>query len=449
MHHTFRRRLPARTPLVSVLLASAVLACRADVVVPGEDVPASIAIVVAPTATVLTGALIVPQPVVELRNAEGEAIRRAGVTVTVSASAGTLRGTTSVLTDAEGRATFAGLSLTGQEGPAELRFACCNLPPARQAVSLSFGEIPLVAASTTTAEGRAGTEMVPGPSVRLNTSALGDGVVIEFELAGPGSIPQLTAITNAEGVAQLPSFRFGETPGTSILTATIQGTDHRVEFQLTSKLAGTVTIRDEGFAYAGQTGKPFTLPVIEVTDGSTPLPGVEVRIRTLSDQFAPVVTRVTDAAGRIEDLSLPLSSAPMENVFEVFAVGYMPAPVNLTVMGVDYVASQLPLRFVTSLPADVMPLENSAGLTFVSVQVVNAAGTPVPDVRIMFPGDESNGTVAWWTILGPEWMGPFYTDENGFAVLGWQVPTAPGSYAITIASPSVAEPITFTAIRGE
>jgi hypothetical protein len=442
VHRTPLSRLPAHAALVSAFLASAVLACGDEVVVPSEDVPASLAIVVAPTATVLTGALIVPQPVVELRNAEGEAIRRAGVTVAVSASAGTLRGTTSVPTDAEGRATFAGLSLTGQEGPSDLQFSCCDLPPVTRTVSLSFGENPLAPASATIVEGEAGSEMIPGPAVRINTWALGDGAVVRFTLEGPGSLPQETVIANAQGVAQLPSFRFGDTPETSILTATIEGTEHRVRFQLTSALSGIATIRDEAFTYSGKAGESFTLPSIEVTNGFGPVPGVAVRIRTFTALAAPIV-RVTDAAGRIDGVSVPLSTIPMENVFDVFAVGYMPAPVTLSVLGVEHP----PVRLVTDAPANVMPLEDAYGRTFVFAWLIDALGAPIMDSPLRLTAEGEVGTVSWWDMFGPA-AGPSYpTDEFGSVGVYWRVPAAPGTYRVKVSSPYVPAPLTFTAVR--
>ena len=93
--------------LVSALLAGFLLACGDDVGVdPVADTPAAVVLVTAPAATVVTGAPLAPQPVVEVRNAEGAAVRRAGIVVEVSSSVGTLGGTTSIPTDSEGRATF-------------------------------------------------------------------------------------------------------------------------------------------------------------------------------------------------------------------------------------------------------------------------------------------------------------------------------------------------------
>ena len=438
-------RLPARPMLVSALLAGFLLAGGDDVGLdPVADTPAAVVLVTAPAATVVTGAPLAPQPVVEVRNAEGAAVRRAGIVVEVSSSVGTLGGTTSIPTDSEGRATFTDLSLSGQEGAAELRFSCCDLPPATRAVSLSHGENPLTAASATSVEQRAGSEMIPGPGVRIDGGALREGIVVRFTLAGPGSVPQATAITNAEGVAELPSYRFGDIPGTSILTATIEGTNHQVQFRLTSTLAGVATIHDEGVSYSGRPGEPFTLPVIEITDGDIPLPGVEVRFRTFTD-VAPPITHITNAAGRIEGVSLPLSAVLSENVFEVFAVGYMPAPVTLKVLGVEHP----PVRLVTDAPANVLPLEDALGSIFLTARLVDALGEPVTAGAVRVWSDGDAGTFSWWDMWGAASGSTALVDEYGSVYFRWGVPAAPGTYRIHLESEYVANPVTFTAVRGE
>jgi hypothetical protein len=251
-------------------------------------------------------------------------------------------------------------------------------------------------------------------------------------------------IANAQGVAELPSYRFGDTPETSILTATIEGTQHQVRFQLTSKVSGIVTIRDEGFAYSGKTGEPFTLPVIEVTDGGQPVPGVEVRFRTFTALAAPI-THITNAAGRIEGMSLPLSAVPMENLFDVFAVGYMTAPVNFAVLGVHHP----PVQLVTNAPTNVMPLEDEYGDTFLSARLIDALGAPVMSSSLRLSAEGEVGGVYWWDMFGPVADATYPTDEYGSVSVWWRVPAASGTYRVKVSSPYVAEPVTFTAIREE
>jgi hypothetical protein len=167
-----------------------------------------------------------------------------------------------------------------------------------------------------------------------------------------------------------------------------------------------------------------------------------VRIRTFTALAAPIV-RVTDAAGRIDGVSVPLSTMPMENVFDVFAVGYMPAPVTLSVLGVEHP----PLRLVTDAPANVMPLEDAYGRTFLSAWLIDALGAPVMDIPLRLSAEGEVGTLSWWDMFGPASSLSYPTDEYGSVSMYWLVPAVSGTYRFKVSSPYVADPITFTAVR--
>ena len=80
----------------------------------------------APSTTVTSGAPLATQPVIRLRNAQGQfvAVPNVQVTIFLTGSAnGVLSGTTSVLTDANGQATFTNLVITGSPGTVTLRAA--------------------------------------------------------------------------------------------------------------------------------------------------------------------------------------------------------------------------------------------------------------------------------------------------------------------------------------
>lgn len=78
-----------------------------------------------PSGSVRVGETFERQPVVQLRDGEGNALGRAGVRVTaaVASGAGTLRGTTTLSTDENGRVDFTDLRITGSTGPHVLIFA--------------------------------------------------------------------------------------------------------------------------------------------------------------------------------------------------------------------------------------------------------------------------------------------------------------------------------------
>ena len=88
-----------------------------------------LAITTQPSASAASGVAFVQQPVLQVRDAAGNAVSVAGYTVTavIASGGGTLNGATSVVTNASGVATFAGLSLTGTIGDRTLSFSTASL----------------------------------------------------------------------------------------------------------------------------------------------------------------------------------------------------------------------------------------------------------------------------------------------------------------------------------
>lgn len=442
------RHRPIRASALAGLLAFALLpaGCGESTSPEGNQV-ASLALVTPPPGTITLGEVVTPAPVVELRSADGEPVRMAGALVAASVTNGLLQGTTSVRTGADGRATFSDLVLDGEVGATEIRFTCCDLAPAAQTVSLAL-RTDVTVLSPVSAErvfGPTGGLMTPGPSVM----AVGGnwlpvpGAVVRFSLQGSGSISDGLVTTNAEGIAELPSYRFGEMPSTAILIATLEGTTRTTRFELSAVASGEVTLLDAGFGTTGPYGAPLVVPPVLVTKEGAPQAGVPVHIRWVAlDGIRHVDVHVTGAEGRIDAVTLPKLLVAGDNTVEIFVPGFSAGPLIRNVVGQqDY-----PLRF-DAVVINIVPSDRPDGRTLVPLHVVNSRGTPVPDVRIMWSDDHANGFLEWWDMFGPEWMGPFYTDELGSAVLAWTIPAAPGTYRITVSSPEVAEPITFTAVR--
>jgi hypothetical protein len=91
-------------------------------------VAAMLGLTTQPPATIVSGAVITPAPVVQLRDASGAAVAKAGVLVTASVPSGgaTLSGTLTSSTAATGSATFTGLTLNGS-GTTTLQFTATGL----------------------------------------------------------------------------------------------------------------------------------------------------------------------------------------------------------------------------------------------------------------------------------------------------------------------------------
>src|SRR5207248_3001793 len=88
-----------------------------------------VSITTQPSASAQSGAAFAQQPVVQLRDANGNPVSETGVTVTVAiaSGAGTLGGTLTATTNASGVASFADLSITGSAGDRTLSFSASGL----------------------------------------------------------------------------------------------------------------------------------------------------------------------------------------------------------------------------------------------------------------------------------------------------------------------------------
>ena len=123
-------------------LANSAGADAAEVSISVAVVPTQITVTTQPSATAQSGTAFATQPAVQIRDAAGNAVARAGVVVTVAIASGggTLGGTATATTSAAGVATFAGLSVSGTPGGRTLSFSSPGLTSATSAtVSVSAG----------------------------------------------------------------------------------------------------------------------------------------------------------------------------------------------------------------------------------------------------------------------------------------------------------------------
>ncbi len=192
----------------------------------GAGAAGRLAFVTLPSASPGSRIVFPQQPVVQLQDASGNAVSQAGIIVTVSIASGggTLSGTLTQTTNAQGQAAFTDLALSGSAGPRTLNFATPGITPVSSTVTLGAGNPSAIASNGGNAQtARAGTAVFTPPSV-LVTDADGNrvqGVSVVFSpAAGSGSVSGGTAITDAFGIATVGSWTLGTTVGTHTLSAT-------------------------------------------------------------------------------------------------------------------------------------------------------------------------------------------------------------------------------------
>jgi hypothetical protein len=189
--------------------------------------PARLSVLTQPSATAVSGAVLGQQPVIQLLDAGGNAAPQSGVTVQVAigTGGGSLGGATSKVTDANGRATFTDLAITGLPGTHTLRFSATSF------ASVTSTQILLTAAPTVTTI----TADTPDPS------RTGDLVTVSF------------TVTSANGT---PSGSVQITDGSASCTGTLSGGQGSCAIGLTTTGNRTLTATyaaANGFAASSDT----------------------------------------------------------------------------------------------------------------------------------------------------------------------------------------------------
>jgi subtilisin family serine protease len=221
-----------------------------------------LALVTQPPSQAQSGIALTTQPVVQLQDDQGAAVGRAGIAVTASigTGGGSLTGTSTVTTSADGRATFTGLALRGTIGPRTLTFSSPNL------TSISSETITLAAGAAATIGPNEGDDQsafagsaVPIPPSVTVTDADNNrvsGVPVTFQVTeGGGTVQPVAAVnTNEEGIAAVTSWTLGPTAGPNTLTASAAGlAGSSVAFSATgnaplSTIEGNITVSRSALA---------------------------------------------------------------------------------------------------------------------------------------------------------------------------------------------------------
>ncbi len=233
--------------VVTIRSASAANAPRVEVSFTLETATA-LALTTQPPGTAASGAALSQAPVVQLQTDAAEPVAQPGVAIGVALEGGgTLAGPVSATTDAQGAATFDGLSITAPAGDQILLFSAAGLTEVRSnPVTIAGGAAANIAASSITPQSAEIGTPVNDPPAVLVTDAAGNpvaGIAVTFAVAeGDGVITPTGVITTQEiGIARLDSWVVGGVPGANRVTASADGlSGSPVEFNATGTAGGVV-----------------------------------------------------------------------------------------------------------------------------------------------------------------------------------------------------------------
>ena len=161
---------PRTVSVTSGATVEASFAITCTGIAPGP--PASVTITIQPSPNATSGRPFSRQPVVEVRDAAGNLLDEAQVSVSIESGGGTLGGTFAVVTD-NGVARFTNLSITGAAGARTLRF---------QAGSASAVSESVVVSATVESELGQWTPPFEWPQVAVHLHLLRNGQVLSFSL---------------------------------------------------------------------------------------------------------------------------------------------------------------------------------------------------------------------------------------------------------------------------
>ena len=181
-----------------------------------------------PSPAAMNGAVFVIQPRLQLQDAFGNAVPRAGISVmaSVGSGGGSLGGQATVLSDSIGQASYTNLAVTGLVGQRTLIFSAGGLTPSSATLALAAGapaRLLVVAGDSQVVD--AGTALPSAVSV-LVVDVSGNpvgGAVVHFTASLGGSIAANSASTLADGTVRVPRWVVSSTPGVNTLLASVSG----------------------------------------------------------------------------------------------------------------------------------------------------------------------------------------------------------------------------------
>src|SRR5207248_3089524 len=181
-----------------------------------------------PSSSAQSGVAFAQQPVVQLRDASGNPVSQAGVTVTaaIATGTGTLGGTLTATTNGSGVASFTNLAITGAAGDRTLTFSGTGLTSATSATITITGraatQLSITTQPSTTAQGGVAFAQAPvgQPRASSGTAVSLHGALPTSAIAtGAGTLGgTLTATTNGSGVASFTHLAITGAAGDRTLT---------------------------------------------------------------------------------------------------------------------------------------------------------------------------------------------------------------------------------------
>jgi hypothetical protein len=355
--------------------------------------PARLAIRIQPSPTATSGVPFAQQPTVQLVDAQGNDAHTAGIEVkaAIGSGGGTLRGTTSRRTDANGLATFTDLVIEGSPGPRTLRFSASGF------AAVTSNTIDVAGIPTTTTI----TSDLPDPS------GAGQVVTVTFAVSAAGGTPG-GSVTVTDGQASCTGSLDGgaghcaltlSTVGTRTLTASYPGQNSfapssGTESHEVQPAGPPILVLSRQPSTSATSGIVFgRQPEVQLRDpfgGDLHSAGVAVSVGIASGGGSLLGTKsaTTDANGRAAFTNLAISGPAGSYTLAFSAAGFT----GVTSDPID-LAHAVPSESNSTVAADPTTISAGSGSSTITVTVRDASNTPISGLQVTLDASGSENTI--------------------------------------------------------
>jgi acetyl esterase/lipase len=278
--------------------------------------PTQLTITTQPAGSAVSGTALSRQPVIQVLDADGNEVHESGIVVTATLAVGTGALTNStVVTDANGRATFVGLAISGAAGTYALRFQSAGLSDVTsESIVLSEAAADIVIMTQPSATAQNGVPLTAQPVVEVRDgggNVVAGQLVIAAIASGDGILGGTTTVmTDSEGVAEFADLRITGTIGARTLrfaAGSVSVTSSTISLEAGPPAALAITTQPSSTARSGEAFAQQ--PAVRVSDISgNPVSGhgVTATIASGGGTVGGATTVTTDGSGvaAFTDLSI-------------------------------------------------------------------------------------------------------------------------------------------------
>jgi hypothetical protein len=432
-----------------------------------------IVLVTAP-AGASSGSAFSTQPVLQLKDAFGNSVSQAGVSVTAAITAGaggTLGGTTSVASDANGTITFTNLSITGTAGSFTLGFTSGGLTAASSgsfnvgagaASKLAFTAQPSNAVAGTTL----GTITVTVQDASNNT-VTGSSASITLAIGtnpGAGTLSGTATVAASSGVATFTGLNINKTGTGYTLSAAATGLTGATSgtFNITPGAAATAVFNQQPTnAVSGVSISPAITVTVRDANSNLVANGTSVSMAILNNAGSPAgtlsgTTSVTTTSGVATFSNLSIDKAGVGYTIRATsgAAGVTSSAFNITNAAATTITALTATNQTTPVGAGCKNsfLTGPCAMPLPSVKVTDANGNAVAGVTVRFTlttaisGNKGEFTVNAVQLTTTGSFTDVVTDATGtISATSWKSAQSNGANTVTAAATGLTNsPITFT-----